>query len=132
MLRPTPRERAAWRRVAVRPQRGLDVARLRLGAESPSKQGIAYKDTATYFGIHLGKVTQWILRAWCSGAKKALVTRVPVEQTRLLAHGFEVDAPSENVGASRVYFAAIKDVEKLRPLVLMAYEEQVKRMRAGV
>ncbi len=103
----------------------------RICAESSSKQGIAYKDTATYFGIHLGKVSQWFLRAWCSGAKKALVTRIPVEQTRLLAHGFEVDAPSETFGVSRVYFTTIKDVEKLRPLVLMAYEEQVKRLRSG-
>ena len=95
------------------------------------RQSIAHRDTATYFGINLGKATHWFIRAWCTGAKKALVTRIPVDQTRLLAHGFEVDAPSETFGASRVYFGAIKDVEKLRPLVLMAYEEQVKRMRAG-
>ncbi len=103
----------------------------RICAESASKQPIGYKDTTAYFGINLGKVTQWFLRAWCTGPRKALVTRVPVEQVRLLAHGFEVEPAPEGIGASRVYFGAIKDVEKLRPLVLMAYEEQVRRMKAG-
>jgi len=104
----------------------------RICSESSSKQSIGYKDTASYFGINLGKVHHWFLRAWCTGPKRAIVTRLPIDQARLLAHGFEVDAPSENVGTSRVYFGAVKDVEKLRPLVLMAYEEQFKRLRAGV
>jgi hypothetical protein len=77
------------------------------------------------------KVSQWFLRAWCAGTRRALVTRVPVEQVRLLAPGFEVEAAPEALGASRVYFGAVRDVEKLRPLVLMAYEDQVRRLKTG-
>lgn len=50
----------------------------RICAESASRQTIAYKDSATYFGIQLGKMSQR-----CNGTRKALVTRVPVEQMRL-------------------------------------------------
>jgi hypothetical protein len=103
----------------------------RICAESASKQAISYKDTTAYFGINLGKVTQWFIRAWCGTPRKALVTRVPVEQVRLLAHGFEVETAPECLGTSRVYFTVVRDVEKLRPLILMAYEEQIRRMNSG-
>lgn len=100
-------------------------------ADSATKQDIAYKDTTTYFGINLGRVGRWFLRAYCNGSKKFLTMKVPVEHAQLLARGFEVEAPPEGMGKSRVYFSAAKDIEKLRPLVLMAYEEEVKRVASG-
>jgi hypothetical protein len=118
--------------VTTQEELGLFEIVSRICGESATNQPVSHKDTVKYFGINLGKVTQWFLRAWCTGSKRALLTHVPLEQARLLAHGFEVEATPEGMGASRVYFSAIKDIEKLRPLVLIAYEEQVKRMRAGV
>ena len=100
-------------------------------ATSPLKHPVAYKDTGTYFGINLGKVTHWFIRGFCTPPKMALVTRVPAEQARLHAPGFEVEVAPEGLGASRVYFASPKDVERMRGLVLAAYEEAVRRRTAG-
>lgn len=107
----------------------LEIFRIvqKLCAESSIKQTISYKDSATYFGINLGKVTSWFLRAFTNGKKRSLVTRVPLEQALLLAKGFEVEATPESMGRSRVYFNAPSDIEKLRALVLVAYEDEVKR-----
>jgi len=103
----------------------------RLCAESTSKQAISYKDSASYFGINLGKVTSWFIRAFTNGRRKSLVTRLPVEQASMLAPGFEVEAAPEAMGKSRVYFGAPTDIDKLRALVLVAYEDEVKRQQSA-
>lgn len=107
----------------------LEIFRIvqKICAESPIKQTVSYKDSASYFGINLGKVSSWFLRAFTNGKKKSLVTRVPLEQALMLAKGFEVESTPESVGKSRVYFNASSDIEKLRALVLVAYEDEVKR-----
>ncbi len=107
----------------------LEIFRIvqRMCAESALKQAINYKDSTSYFGINLGKVTSWFLRAFTNGKKKSLVTRLPMEQASLLAPGFEVETAPDGIGRSRVYFNAPGDIEKLRALVLVAYEEEVKR-----
>lgn len=107
----------------------LEIFRIvqKLCAESALKQAISYKDSASYFGINLGKVSSWFLRAFTNGKKKSLVTRLPTEQATMLAPGFEVEAAPEGFGKSRVYFNAPTDLEKLRALVLVAYEEEFRR-----
>ncbi|WXH31895.1 hypothetical protein WA016_05874 [Myxococcus stipitatus] len=55
--------------------------------EDKSRAQVA-KDSTTYFGINLGKVTSWFLRAFTHGKKKSLVTRLPTEQAAMLAPGF--------------------------------------------
>ncbi len=96
-------------------------------AESWVKSPVAYKDTVSYFGINLGKVQRWFVRAFFNGPNKSLVFRLPLEQVQLVARGFEVEAAPETFGKARVYVTGPKDVEKLRSLVLLAYEEEVKR-----
>jgi len=112
----------------------LEIFRIiqRICAESSIKQTVSYKDSASYFGINLGKVTSWFLRAFTNGKKKSLVSRVPLEQALMLAKGFEVEATPESIGKSRVYFNAPSDIEKLRALVLVAYEDEVKRQSSPV
>ncbi len=99
----------------------------RMCSESALKQTVAYKDSANYFGINLGKVTSWFLRAFTNGRRRSLVTRLPVDQATMLAPGFEVEAAPDALGKSRVYFNAPTDLEKLRALVLVAYEDEAKR-----
>lgn len=72
------------------------------------------------------------MRAFTNGKKKSLVTRVPIEQALLLAKGFEVEATPESIGKSRVYFNMPSDIEKLRALVLVAYEDEVKRQSVPI
>lgn len=107
----------------------LEIFRIvqRMCAESALKQAISYKDSTSYFGINLGKVTSWFLRAFTNGKKKSLVTRLPAEQASMLAPGFEVEAAPDGIGKSRVYFNAPSDIEKLRTLVLVAYEDEARR-----
>lgn len=100
-------------------------------SESALKQAISYKDSTTYFGINLGKVTSWFLRAFTNGKKKSLVTRLPIEQAAMLAPGFEVEAAPDGLGKSRIYFTVSGDIEKLRSLVLVAYEEEARRQSSG-
>ncbi|MBZ4398171.1 type I restriction enzyme HsdR N-terminal domain-containing protein [Myxococcus sp. AS-1-15] len=100
-------------------------------AESALRQSISYKDSTTYFGINLGKVTSWFIRAFTNGKKKSLVTRLPAEQAAMLAPGFEVEAAPDGIGRSRIYFNASGDIEKLRTLVLVAYEEEARRQSSG-
>lgn len=112
----------------------LEIFRIvqRICADSPIKQTVGYKDSASYFGINLGKVTSWFLRAFTNGKKKSLVTRIPIEQASMLARGFEVEATPESLGKSRVYFNATGDIEKLRALILVAYEDEAKRQSSPI
>ncbi|MCP3101667.1 type I restriction enzyme HsdR N-terminal domain-containing protein [Myxococcus sp. K15C18031901] len=111
----------------------LEIFRIvqKLCAESALKQAISYKDSTTYFGINLGKVTSWFLRAFTNGKKKSLVTRLPAEQAAMLAPGFEVETAPDGIGRSRVYFNASSDIEKLRALVLVAFEEEARRQNSA-
>ncbi|ATB30905.1 type I restriction endonuclease [Melittangium boletus] len=112
----------------------LEIFRVvqRICSESSVKQAVSYKDSASYFGINLGKVTSWFLRAFTNGKRKSLVTRVPIEQASMLAKGFEVEATPESLGKSRVYFNTTSDIEKLRALVLVAYEDEAKRQSSPI
>jgi hypothetical protein len=103
----------------------------RLCEESAVKVPIKYKDTVSYFGINIGVVTRWFLRIFTNGPRKFIVTRLPHEQTALLAPGFQTEPTPESMGKSRVFFTAAADVERLRALVIVAYEEEVKRRDSG-
>lgn len=104
-----------------------------LCAESPSvgKYPVEYKDAAYYFGINAGAPDRWFLRAFCDTDRHSLVTRFPVGRAKLLAPGFEVTAAPDVFGRSRVYFKSTKDLERLRTLVVDAYELEVKRIETG-
>lgn len=97
----------------------------RICGESAIKQPLSYKDTVTYFGINLGKVSRWFLRVFVNGARKHVVARVPFEQASMLARGFECEALPD--ARTRVFFNSASDFDKLRSLVLVAYEEETKR-----
>lgn len=100
--------------------------------ESTHKVPIRHRDTVTYFGINIGVVTRWFLRVFTNGPKKFVATRLPVEQATMLAPGFQVEPTPESMGKSRVYFNSATDFERLRTLVIIAFEEEVKRRDAGV
>lgn len=95
------------------------------------KGSIKYKDTVSYFGINIGVVTRWFLRVFTNGPRKSLVTRLPIEQAALLAPGFQVEATPESMGKSRIYFNVASDIERLRALVIIAYEEEMKRRESA-
>ncbi len=105
----------------------------RLCADSPfaATCPVQYKDAVYYFGINIGTPDHWFLRAFCDTRKHSLVTRLAVDQAKLLSPGFEVEAALAVFGTSRVYFDTRQDLEKLRALIFFAYEDEVKRIATG-
>lgn len=85
---------------------------------------VVHRDTANWFTISAISPRKWFARLYFNQKKKSIVTKVPQSQAALLAPGFEVEAFQEY---SRVYVGAPKDIHRLRPLILLAYEDEIKR-----
>jgi pyrroloquinoline quinone (PQQ) biosynthesis protein C len=92
---------------------------------------VEYKDAVYYFGINVGSPERWFLRAFCDTRRHSLVSRLPLQHMAMLAPGFAAEAAPAVFGASRVYFNTPQDLEKLRALILLAYEREVKRGEPG-
>lgn len=96
-----------------------------------AKYPVAHRDAVNYFGVNIGKPKKWFLRLFLDPKRKSIVSKVPLERANLLAPGFELDVPPEAFGKSRVYISSIKDLDRLRPLVLLAYDDEVRRAETG-
>jgi pyrroloquinoline quinone (PQQ) biosynthesis protein C len=105
----------------------------RICSDSPSaaKYPVQYTDAVYYFGINLGPPERWFLRAFCDTRRHSLVSRLPLQHVAMLAPGFGAEAAPAVFGTSRVYFDKPRDLEKLRALVLLAYEREIKRGETG-
>lgn len=90
---------------------------------------VKYKDVVSYFGLNVGKSTWWFLRFYLSPKKKSFVTRLPVNEVRELASGFEVQEMTASLGdaASRVVISSVNDLDKLSGLILKCYETEAIR-----
>jgi predicted type IV restriction endonuclease len=92
---------------------------------------VKYKDTTAYFGIHIGKVTWWIFRLYLSGNKKTIITRLSVDEVKLLTPDFPVQEISASIGdaKSKITISSVSDFDRLTPLILRCYElEAGKRL----
>lgn len=90
---------------------------------------IAYKDTASYFGINLGKVTRWFIRVYANGAKKSAVFRVSPEQAARLDTKVDVEATAD--GRVRFYYQNTDDFLNIRSLIALAYKLEASRKDDG-
>ncbi|MDZ8185697.1 MAG: type I restriction endonuclease [Nostoc sp. ChiSLP02] len=90
---------------------------------------LKYKDTASYFGINLGKTTWWFLRLYLSSQKKSLITRLSVDEVKSLASNFEVQEVTASLGdaASKVIISSVSDFDKLTSLILRCYEAEAAK-----
>lgn len=107
------------------------IRRLCSDSTFSDKYAVGYKDAVSYFGVNIGKPKKWFIRLFLDGKRKALVSKVPHDRATLLTPGFEVEPAPEVLGKSRVYIAGTKDLDRLRPLVLLAYEDEVRRAETG-
>ena len=103
----------------------------RICGEAAAKVPLKYKDGTNFFAINLGSSRSWFLRLFAGNRRKSFVVRLPVAETQPLAAGLQVEPIPENPDKSRVYFITLADVEKLRAVILRAYEEAVRRQQAG-
>jgi hypothetical protein len=85
---------------------------------------VVSRDTANWFTISAISPRKWFARLYFNQKKKSIVTKVSQSQAALLAPGFEVEVFQEY---SRVYIGSPKDIHRLRPLILLAYEDEIKR-----
>jgi hypothetical protein len=97
----------------------------RLCGEIDPAHALGYRDNAAYFSINLGRRNTWFLRLYLSPTKKQLQTRLAPEQAALLAPGFQVEPAPD--GRSRMGLLATADLDKLRALVLRAFEDAIRR-----
>lgn len=107
------------------------VRRLCSDSTFAGKYPVSYKDAVNYFGVNIGGPKKWFVRLFLEGKRKALVSKVPTDRATLLTPGFEVEAAPDVLGKSRVYINGNKDLDRLRPLILLAYEDEVRRAEAG-
>ncbi|MBC1241572.1 type I restriction endonuclease [Nostoc sp. 2RC] len=90
---------------------------------------LKYKDTASYFGINLGKTTWWFLRLYLSSQKKSFITRLSVDEVKSLVSNFEVQEVTASLGdaASKVIISSVNDFDKLTSLILRCYEAEAAK-----
>lgn len=103
------------------------IRRLCADSSFAEKHPVNYKDAVNYFGVNIGGPKKWFLRLFLDGKRKALVSKVPYDRAAMLAPGFEVEVAPDVLGKSRVYINGNKDLDRLRPLILLAYEDEVRR-----
>lgn len=99
----------------------LDLIRS-ICADSPlaASAPLLHRDTANWFTISTISIRRWFVRLYFNQRRRSILTNIAPEQTRALCPGFEVDG-------SRVFINANKDILRLRPLILLAYEEAARQ-----
>ncbi|WP_434420914.1 type I restriction enzyme HsdR N-terminal domain-containing protein [Nannocystis pusilla] len=99
----------------------LDIIRA-ICADSPVSPSspILHKDTSSWFTISTISIRRWFVRLYFNQRKKSIFTKVSPEQAKALSPGFEVDK-------GFVYINSVKDLYRLRPLLLLAYEEAARQ-----
>ncbi|XXF80457.1 type I restriction enzyme HsdR N-terminal domain-containing protein [Myxococcaceae bacterium GXIMD 01537] len=83
---------------------------------------ILYRDTSNYFNVSFKRPTKWFARFFGNGKRKSLVTWVPVDETKSIAAGFDVEAAPAAFGTSRVYIETIPQVWALKALIARSLE----------
>jgi hypothetical protein len=96
-------------------------------ADSPvsATAPILHKDTINWFTISTISIRRWFVRLHFNQRKKSISTKVSAEQAKALSPGFEVDK-------GFVYINSVKDLHRLRPLILLAYEEAARQLEPAV
>lgn len=84
----------------------------------PEKLEVKYKDTSSYFTIHLGNPNWWFTRLYFSNKKKGLIVRLSLEEAKQLTD-FKLQDCSGHLGtaSTRVYMTSVDDVDKLVNLI---------------
>jgi len=102
----------------------FEKIKLILQASKNYKFEAQYKDTVSYFGVNLGKVTWWFLRLYLSSTKKTFIARLGIDEAKTLAPDFVVQEIPAATGEawSKVTISSIEDLDKLAPIILRCYE----------
>jgi predicted type IV restriction endonuclease len=93
------------------------------------KLEVNHKNVASYFGVNVGKTNWWFLRLYLSPKKKSFITRLSVDEARLLAPNFDVQEVPAAIGdaASRIVISSVNDLPQLSDLILKCYENEASK-----
>lgn len=89
------------------------------------------KDATGYYALHCGKANWWFMRLFWDARRPTIVTRLPTQDVRQLAPGFEVEDAPSGQGISRIYVEGIRDLQRLTDLIVRCYEEEAKQHLFG-
>lgn len=103
----------------------------RICAESSLKIPIKHNIRSSCLVVHFGPARSWFVRMYSRGRRTQLTFQLAVSQVEPLAPGFDTSTCPDDFGKSRVYFSSVADVEKLRPVILRAYEDAVRGQTSG-
>jgi len=124
---PLPIPKATSAPIVTTPEEleALEIVKEICADSSMSARGpVVHRDSASWFTISTISPRKWFVRLYFNQKKKSIVTKIPQSQAAMLAPGFEVEAFQD---LSRVYIGSPKDIHRLRPLILLAYEDEIKR-----
>lgn len=90
---------------------------------------VYYKDTESYFSIHLGKANWWFLRFYLSSSKKTFIARLNPEEAKQLAQEFSIqEVPSSALEVtSKITISSVNDLDKLSQIIIKAYEVEASK-----
>lgn len=109
----------------------FDKIKLITTLSEKQKIEIYYKDVISYFEINVGKPNWWFVRLYLSPNKKSFVTRLSIDEVKLLAPNHEIQEVSTSMGeaASRVIISSVSDLDRLTDLILRCYETEAARRK---
>lgn len=90
---------------------------------------VYYKDTESYFSVHLGKANWWFLRFYLSSSKKTFIARLSPEEAKYIAPEFTIqEVPySASEVTSKITIASVDDLDKLSQVIIKAYEAEASK-----
>lgn len=115
----------------VTTQEELDIFEIikKICSSSPVKAPVVYKDGTNYFAINLGSDRSWFLRLYTGAQKKSFMVRLPPAKVETLVKEFPPESVASHPDWARIYFSTHADVQKLRPLILQAYEDAARGLK---
>lgn len=93
-------------------------------AHSPVGKAIYAKDVASYFSVHLGKITRWFVRLVLNPKQKYLLFRLPLSDVAPLAPAFRAEQWGEGC---KLHIDAVGDLDALYDVIIRAYEVETGR-----
>ncbi|GAV21571.1 type I restriction endonuclease [Carboxydothermus pertinax] len=83
---------------------------------------INYKDTVNYFGIYKRNINGWFLRINLTSTIKYIASRLPIDETKKVVFGYEVQEAPKGLGESRVIINQKEDIENLKDYIIKCFE----------
>lgn len=101
---------------------GFEAVRRAITLTCGEDPRVGYKDTASYFVIHVDKPSRWFIRLHFGADKKAVAFRMPLAQANaLLGLADRIEPYGQAQDCCRVVINDLEEIQALAPLITAAY-----------